>query len=68
MGGMNVNWLALPIFIALGLLFLSLPVGHLAGVRMDGYAPGLGMMMGAIFFLLAGVAVRELLRRKRPKV
>jgi hypothetical protein len=62
---MNANWLAPIIFTALGLWFLSVPIQQLRGVPMDGYAPGLGLMMAIIWFFLAVVATRELLRRKR---
>ena len=58
------NWLAPAILLAFGLYFLYLPVAYLWGVPMDGYAPGLGAMMAGIFFLLAGVTVRELWRRR----
>ena len=59
---MNPNWLAALLPAVIGLLFLQLPIAHLFGVGMDGYAPGVGLMMGGAWFFVSGVAVRELLR------
>ena len=60
---MNPNWLAALLPAVIGLLFLQLPIAHLFGVGMYGYAPGLGLMMGGALFFVGGVAVRELVRR-----
>lgn len=61
---MNANWLAAILPAVIGLLFLQLPIAHLFGVGMDGYAPGLGLMMSGALFFVSGVAVRELVRRR----
>jgi len=62
---MNVNWLAPIMCAAFALVWLSLPIRHyLAGLQMDGYAPGLGLMMGGIWCFLAAFTTRQLLRRK----
>lgn len=61
---MNANWLAPIIFVALGLLFLSMLILHLVGaVPVDGAGQFFGLVMPPILFFLAAIAVREILKR-----
>jgi hypothetical protein len=65
---MNANWLVPMIFAAMGLLGAWVLAQYFAGVPMDGLGPVYGFWLTMSGFLLAGVAVRELQRRRSEEL